>query len=148
MDIFDRNKRSEVMSKVARQDNPQEILVRSFLFNKGFRFRKNYRRLPGSPDIVLPKYKTAIFIHGCFWHGHSCRAGNLPKSNVEFWNNKITNNKKRDRKNNRLLREQGWRVIIIWQCGISNKINQQKVLKKLVKKLNNILDSLLHLPKN
>lgn len=139
MDIFDRSKRSEVMSKVARRDTPQEILVRSFLFNKGFRFRKNYKKLPGCPDIVLPKYKTIIFIHGCFWHGHTCKAGTLPKSNVEFWHNKRFNNKKRDRKTNKLLREQGWRIIIIWQCHISNKINQQKILKKVVKRLNNTI---------
>lgn len=123
------------MSKVARHDTPQEIIIRKFLFSKGFRFRKNYKKLPGSPDIVLPKYKTVIFVHGCFWHGHSCKAGKLPKSNEEFWINKIKANKKRDRQKNKKLIYLGWKVIEVWQCQIRTKPRQEEILKDLIKKI-------------
>lgn len=97
MDIWGKDKRSYIMSSVKQKDTKQEILVRKYLFSNGFRFRKNDKRLPGSPDIVLPKYKVVIFIHGCFWHGHICRAGHLPSTNIEFWKSKINRNKERDR---------------------------------------------------
>lgn len=109
------------MSSVKQKDTKQEIFVRKYLFSKGFRFRKNDKRLPGSPDIVLPKYKVAIFIHGCFWHGHDCRAGHLPTSNIEFWESKINRNKERDTNKEDQLRQLGWRVIIIWQCELKNQ---------------------------
>ena len=96
-DIYTRRKRSEIMSKISGKNTKLEILVRKFLFAKGFRFRINDIHYPGKPDIILPKYKTIIFIHGCFWHGHSCKRGNLPETNREFWENKISNTKKRDK---------------------------------------------------
>ncbi len=86
------------MSKVLGKETKPEILVRKFLFEKGFRYRKNDKRYPGKPDIVLPKYKTVIFIHGCFWHGHNCSAGKLPETKKEFWQNKIDSNIVRDKK--------------------------------------------------
>ena len=96
-------------------------MVRKFLFSNGFRYRKNVKDLPGKPDIVLPKYKTVIFVHGCFWHGHDCPAGKLPETNKIFWKNKIDENKKRDKKNYRKLREEGWKVLIVWECQLKKK---------------------------
>tara|TARA_Y100000588_G_C13562610_1_gene631075 strand:+ start:134 stop:526 length:393 start_codon:yes stop_codon:yes gene_type:complete len=123
------------MARISGKDTKPEIMVRSFLFGNGFRFRKNDKRYPGKPDIVLPKYKTVIFIHGCFWHGHSCKAGKLPATNVEFWRKKILNNKKRDERNVSELKEKGWNVIIIWQCELKNRYLREKCLKELLRKV-------------
>ena len=131
-DIFSQTKRSDIMSKISRKDTQPEILVRMFLFSKGFRYRINVKTLPGKPDIVLPKYKTIIFVNGCFWHGHNCKKGKLPSSNTDFWKEKISNNKSRDAKNSDLLVKLGWKVIIIWQCEISKIDNRTKILNKLL----------------
>ena len=120
------------MSKISSKDTKPEILVRKFLFSKGFRYRINVKTLPGKPDIVLPKYKTIIFVNGCFWHGHNCKKGKLPSSNTDFWKEKISNNKSRDAKNSDLLVKLGWKVIIIWQCEISKIDNRTKILNKLL----------------
>jgi DNA mismatch endonuclease (patch repair protein) len=131
-DTFSKEKRSQVMAKIAKYDTPQEIIVRRFLFQNGLRFRKNYKNLPGSPDIVLPKYQIAIFVHGCFWHGHKCKAGRLPKSNIIFWANKIHQNKNRDRRKNYQLRKLGWKVLNIWQCKLTGKLSTKKCLDTLL----------------
>lgn len=131
-DIFSFQKRSDIMSKIGGKNTKPEILVRKFLFSKGFRYRINVKTLPGKPDIVLPKYKTVIFVNGCFWHGHNCKKGNLPSSNIDFWRGKISNNKLRDDKNSDLLIKLGWKVIIIWQCEISKIDNRIKILNKLL----------------
>lgn len=131
-DIFSQTKRSDIMSKISSKDTKPEILVRKFLFSKGFRYRINVKTLPGKPDIVLPKYKTIIFVNGCFWHGHNCKKGKLPSSNTDFWKEKISNNKSRDAKNSDLLVKLGWKVIIIWQCEISKIDNRTKILNKLL----------------
>lgn len=131
-DIFSQTKRSDIMSKISSKDTKPEILVRKFLFSKGFRYRINVKTLPGKPDIVLPKYKTIIFVNGCFWHGHNCKKGKLPSSNTDFWKEKISNNKSRDTKNSDLLVKLGWKVIIIWQCEISKIDNRTKILNKLL----------------
>ena len=131
-DIFSQTKRSDIMSKISSKDTKPEILVRKFLFSKGFRYRINVKTLPGKPDIVLPKYKTIIFVNGCFWHGHNCKKGKLPSSNTDFWKEKISNNKSRDAKNSDLLVKRGWKVIIIWQCEISKIDNRTKILNKLL----------------
>ena len=123
------------MSKISSKDTKPEILVRKFLFSKGFRYRINVKTLPGKPDIVLPKYKTVIFINGCFWHGHNCKKGKLPSSNIDFWRKKISNNKSRDDKNSDLLIKLGWKVIIIWQCEISNVNNREIRLEFLLEEL-------------
>ena len=122
------------MSKISGKETKPEILVRKYLFSEGFRFRKNDKRYPGRPDIVLPKYKTIIFVHGCFWHGHDCPAGKLPETNKEFWENKIQRNIKRDRNNIKELKSLGWEIITIWQCEIKNKLNRLKTLENLLKK--------------
>lgn len=98
MDVFDKMKRSEIMAKVKQKNTGPEQVVGKFLFSKGFRYRKNVKSLPGSPDIVLVKYKTVIFVHGCFWHGHTCKAGHLPSSNLFYWRKKIEENMIRDEK--------------------------------------------------
>jgi DNA mismatch endonuclease (patch repair protein) len=121
------------MSKIASKETKPEILVRKYLFSRGFRYRKNAKELPGKPDIILPKYKTVIFIHGCFWHGHDgCQKSQLPTSNIEFWIEKIGKNKERDQKEIQKLQLLGWKVIVVWQCEIKNRILQKERLERLV----------------
>ncbi len=121
------------MSKIGGKDTRIEKIVRSYLFSKGFRFRKNDKRYPGTPDIVLPKYNTIIFVHGCFWHGHeNCSYSKLPETRKDFWQEKITRNVKRDRRVKALLENHGWRVIIIWQCEIKNIKLRTTRLSRLV----------------
>jgi DNA mismatch endonuclease (patch repair protein) len=123
------------MSRISGKETKPEIMVRKFLFANGFRFRKNVKVLPGKPDIVLPKYKTVIFVHGCFWHGHTCKRGTLPTSNTEFWQNKINGNIERDKRNVLELEKQGWEVIVIWQCEINNAELQNLRLTKLLSEI-------------
>lgn len=122
MDIWDKKKRSEVMSKIRSKNTKPEVMLRKALFAKGYRYRINYKKLPGKPDIVFPKYKTAIFVNGCFWHGHEgCKIAHIPKTNQVFWIDKITRNKERDIQNIILLEKSGWKVITIWKCDITSK---------------------------
>jgi DNA mismatch endonuclease (patch repair protein) len=127
------------MSKISGKETKPEVIVRKFLFSGGFRFRKNAKELPGKPDIVLPKYKTVIFVHGCFWHGHSCKRGALPETNHEFWQEKIGKNTERDTHNISELERNGWNVIIIWQCEIGNKANRDIRLNKLTEEIKSTL---------
>ena len=120
-DRYERGTRSYTMSHIRGKDTTIEVLVRKYLFARGLRFRKNDKRYPGHPDVVLPKWRTIVFINGCFWHGHlSCPLFTLPKSNVSFWQNKIERNINRDRENTILLEQSGWRVITVWECEIRN----------------------------
>ncbi|MCI2082695.1 MAG: very short patch repair endonuclease [Bacteroidales bacterium] len=131
-DIFSKAKRSDVMSKVHGKDTKPEMIVRKYLFSKGFRYRKNVKKLPGTPDIVLPKYHTVIFVHGCFWHGHEgCRYAYVPKSNVEFWKNKIEGNRNRDLEVREELKQLGWNTIIVWECQLKPKV-REKSLEEIV----------------
>lgn len=132
-DIFSKAKRSDIMSKILGKETKPEILVRKFLFSNGFRYRKNLKKLPGTPDIVLLKYKTAIFVNGCFWHGHkNCKRFALPATNINFWQNKINGNIKRDKAKKLLLKKMGYKVITIWQCQL-NSNNRKKTLNRLIK---------------
>ncbi|TKJ40451.1 very short patch repair endonuclease [candidate division LCP-89 bacterium B3_LCP] len=107
------------MSRVKKRDTKQEIVVRSVLHRLGYRFRLHDKNLPGTPDIVLKKHKKIIFVHGCFWHGHkNCRLSSIPKTNSEFWKDKIVRNRKRDKKVKSDLELMGWSVLIVWQCQI------------------------------
>lgn len=125
------------MSKISGTETKLEILVRKYLFSKGFRYRKNDKRLPGKPDIVLPKYKTVIFVQGCFWHKHHCKAAKLPETNKEFWESKINSNIKRDKNNQQELKKLGWKVIVIWQCELKNKELRAKKLKETEQEIQN-----------
>lgn len=121
-DVHDKATRSYNMSRVRNRDTKPEILVRKFLFANGFRYRLNDKKLPGKPDIVLPKYKTVIFVNGCFWHGHeNCKYFKLPSTRTEWWKEKIEGNIKNDEKKHALLREAGYKVIVIWECEVKNK---------------------------
>ena len=133
MDIFSQEKSSQVMSHVRNRDTRPEKIIRSILHKSGFRFRIQRKDLPGKPDIVLPKYKTIIFVHGCFWHQHEgCKKALPPKSNVSFWLEKFRKNKERDRKVIRTLQESGWKVIVVWQCEIPKIKNNPEIIKKLI----------------
>lgn len=119
-DIMTPEQRSRCMSHIHSKNTKPEILVRKELFRRGYRYRINVNNLPGKPDIVLPKYKTVIFVNGCFWHGHeSCKYFVLPKTNTVFWENKIRQTQQRDVDSILLLRAKGWFVIVIWECQIS-----------------------------
>ena len=131
VDKFSKEVRSYNMSRIRSKDTKPEILVRSYLFSKGLRFRKNDKRYPGSPDIVLPKYKTMVFVHGCFWHLHDgCRYARIPKSIVEYWEKKLYRNKERDEHNQKELEEMGWNVITVWECELK-KDKREKTLENL-----------------
>ncbi|MBP7306995.1 MAG: DNA mismatch endonuclease Vsr [Saprospiraceae bacterium] len=123
------------MSRIKGKNTGPEIIVRKFLFSSGFRFRLYDAKLPGKPDIVLAKYKTVIFVHGCFWHGHSgCKYFVMPKTRTAFWSEKFLANKNRDKANVRALKKIGWRVIIIWECQL-NKNRYWRSLQRVVQKI-------------
>ncbi len=129
MDVHSKSIRSYNMSQIKGKDTKPEIMVRKYLFSNGFRYRINDKRYPGHPDIILPKYKTAIFINGCFWHVHEgCRYFIWPKNNKEFWRKKLLSNVERDRKNHEILSAMGWKVIIIWEC----ELRKDKIENRLV----------------
>ena len=122
MDVHDKKTRSYNMSQIKGKNTKPEEKVRKYLFSQGFRFRKNDKRLPGTPDIVLPRYRTVIFVNGCFWHGHSgCKYFVWPKSNADFWKSKIEKNMIRDRIKDEELYALGWRVIVVWECELKSE---------------------------
>ena len=129
-DVFQSDKRREIMQHVKTRNTAPEVKLRSLLHRRGFRFRVNRQDLPGKPDIVLPKYKTVIFVHGCFWHGHDCSRGKRPQTNVDFWNKKIDANITRDRNETNQLVELGWRVCVVWECEIKKK-NEDNLIAKI-----------------
>lgn len=134
MDNHSKSVRSYNMSRIRSTDNKPEEIVRKYLFARGFRYRKNDNRYPGKPDILLPKYKTAIFVNGCFWHKHDCGRFVWPSSNEEYWRNKIQRNIDRDLRNHQLLNEQGWNVIVIWECQLK-KATFDETLQHLVSQI-------------
>ena len=127
-DNHSKESRSYNMSQIRSKDTKPEILVRKYLFSKGLRFRKNDKRYPGAPDIVLPKYHTIVFVHGCFWHFHpECKYAIMPSSNVEFWEKKLYGNRDRDKKNQEELHQMGWRVIIVWECQLKKDVREKNL---------------------
>lgn len=137
-DNHSKEARSRNMAHIRSKDTKPEVVVRKYLFSKGFRYRKNVKNLPGCPDIVLPKYKTVIFVNGCFWHKHDCSRFVWPSSNHEYWHAKIERNVERDKKNYRLLESNGWSVILIWECQLKKK-NIDATMEQLVMKLDGVL---------
>ena len=120
--------RFKCMSHNRAKDTGPELKLRHALWHLGFRYRVNVKRLPGSPDIVLPKYRTVIFVHGCFWHGHKdCKNASTPKTNTDFWKSKITRNQERDQEVWRELEAKGWNVIIVWECVLKNNSFRETV---------------------
>lgn len=128
--------RSRNMARIKSENTKPENIVRKYLFKHGFRYRKNDKRYPGKPDIVLPKYHTVIFVNGCFWHMHNCLRGRMPLSNQSYWVPKIKRNIERDKNNIMTLESMGWKVIVIWECELKNKIAEER-LQKLCKEIIN-----------
>lgn len=138
MDKLTKEQRHRCMSAIRGKNTKPEMVVRKFLFGRGFRYRLNHPRLPGHPDIVLRKYRTVIFVNGCFWHGHdNCKYYRLPKTNVDFWRKKVERNKKRDVEEQRQLAAMGWHCITIWECQLKPKVRAQ-TLESLAFTLNHI----------
>lgn len=132
-DIVTKKNRSELMARVRSKDTGPEIAVRSALHGLGYRFRLHRKDLPGCPDIVLPKYKTAILVHGCFWHQHSgCSKASAPKTNVKFWSEKLRRNIERDEENKLALEKLGWAPIIVWECHLGSVKRAQTIAKEIV----------------
>lgn len=138
MDRLTQEQRHRNMAAIRGKGTKPEILVRKFLFSRGFRYRLNHPRLPGHPDLVLRKYRTVIFVNGCFWHGHeNCKYFRLPKTNIDFWKNKIEQNKERDKKEQCQLAAMGWHCITVWECQLKPKVRNQ-TLESLAYTLNHI----------
>jgi len=128
MDKMSREQRSRCMSHVRSVNTKPELIVRRWLWSRGYRYRKNCRRLPGTPDIVLRRYGVAIFIHGCFWHGHEPHF-RMPKTNVDFWESKIRRNQERDNRNKEALKAMGWSVLTVWECQLKPDVRRQTLLE-------------------
>lgn len=131
-DIKTPEERSRNMAAIRSGDTKPEMLVRRYLHSMGWRYGLHNKKLPGSPDIVMSRFKTVIFVHGCFWHGHeNCKYYRLPKSNTEFWQDKINNNRARDERDIEALRKLGWNVIIIWECELKTEALRQQTFSRL-----------------
>lgn len=141
-DIVDAKTRSRMMSGIGTANTKPEIIVRKLLFAQGFRFRLQRKDLPGKPDIVLPKYEVAIFVHGCFWHCHECHLFKWPKSNAAFWRKKILGNRDRDARNVKELRALGWHVMTVWECAVRGK--NQRQLNSLQQKISDWITTESH----
>ena len=136
MDVLTPEQRKRNMQNIRGKDTKIEVRVRRALFEKGFRFRKNDNRYPGKPDVVLPKYKTVIFVNGCYWHRHpGCKYATIPKTNAEFWNKKFQANVENDVKNKTALEAAGWKVITLWECEL--KSNFEETMQNVEKLIRN-----------
>ena len=128
-DIFDKKKRSEIMSKISGKNTKPELIIRKALFAEGYRYRLHRKDLPGNPDMVFPSRKKVIFINGCFWHGHNCKKAALPTTHREFWEKKLNGNKERDKRNLAKLKAMGWKSLVIWQCQIKKNTLETQIDK-------------------
>lgn len=132
-DVYDKATRSRVMRAVKSKNTTPEKLVRSLLHAMGLRFRLHRKDLPGTPDIVLPKWKTVLFVHGCFWHGHDCpRGARMPKTNAQYWSAKIERNRRRHEQVARQLKEQGWQVLVVWECQTKCQESLAQLLRQVL----------------
>ena len=134
MDNHSKSIRSKNMSHISSVNTKPEEIVCKFLFHSGFRYRKNYKTMPGKPDIVLRKYKTVIFINGCFWHKHDCGRFVWPASNIKYWRPKIEGNVRRDKVNQELLKKDGWHAIVVWECELKKSVRDNR-LNRLIKEI-------------
>ena len=138
-DVLTKEQRHLNMSHIHGKDTKPEEIVRKYLFSRRYRYRKNDSRYPGKPDIVLPKYHTVIFVHGCFWHRHpGCRYATTPSTNREFWQKKFDQNVARDKKVQEQLKSDGWNVIVVWECEISRKADREERLQRLERQIREI----------
>jgi DNA mismatch endonuclease, patch repair protein len=134
MDVVSTAKRSEIMSRIRGRNTRPEWVLRRYLFSQGFRYRINYEALPGHPDLAFPRYRTAVFVHGCFWHQHpGCKYAAHPKSNVEFWEEKFRRNQERDARKTAELEALGWRVLVVWECELKGK--NPEILPKMARRI-------------
>lgn len=128
--------RSENMARVKNKNTKPEIYLRKLLWHRGFRYRINYKQLPGSPDIFIPRYNTTIFVNGCFWHMHeNCKYSSIPKTNRDFWEKKLKSNVKRDAKNYDELKKLGFNVIVVWQCEINKMKSDESILENIINEI-------------
>lgn len=131
-DVVDKATRSRMMAGIKAKDTAPELVVRRFLHSHGFRYRLHVTVLPGKPDIVLPKYRTAIFVHGCFWHQHpGCKDAVMPKSNVKFWKDKLDGNTRRDAHKISELERLGWQCLVVWECEVNSNTMQKHLVRKV-----------------
>ena len=132
VDTLTTEQRSENMRRIRSTDTGPEIAVRRLLHREGFRFRLHSKVVPGTPDIVLPRYRLAVFVHGCFWHGHDCKDGRRPKSNTEYWDRKLQRNAERDAERRKELRSRGWKTVVVWSCEIRD---EKRILQRIRRRL-------------
>lgn len=132
VDVVDAVTRSRMMSGIKGKNTKPEVSIRRALHARGFRYRIHVNNLPGKPDLVLPKYKAVVFVHGCFWHGHTCRYFKIPKTRADFWLEKIGKNQTRDNLQIASLIEQGWRVAVVWECAVKNNNRRSSLLINLI----------------
>jgi len=134
-DSLSPEKRSWNMSQIKGRDTKIEVAVRKYLFSKGFRFRKNDKRYPGKPDVVLPKYKTIIFVNGCFWHRHEgCKDATIPKTRTDFWLTKLNKNVEKDKQSQEKLKRDGWNVVVLWECELEKQfaLTMEKTVNQIL----------------
>ena len=130
-DRLSKERRSALMKRVKQKNTAPELIVRKALHKRGLRYKIGDPKLPGRPDLSFPRYRAAVFVHGCFWHGHDCRAGRLPTTNTDFWVPKIEGNRKRDQRKEEALQELGWRVFTVWQCEVAREEIAEPAMDKL-----------------
>ncbi len=139
VDIFDAQKRREIMASISAKNTAPEMFLRKCLHQRGYRYRLHDKRLPGTPDLVFRRFKAVVFINGCFWHGHDCHLFKIPSSNRDFWQNKIETNRSRDAKTKQLLMEHHWRMLIVWECSMRGK--GRLAVDELIEQVENWLTS-------
>ena len=132
MDVFSKTKRSGIMKKIRSHNSKPEIKLRKYLYAMGVRYRLHKKGLPGKPDICIGRIKTAVFVHGCFWHQHGCSRSNMPKTNVAYWKPKLERNKSRDVENIKRIAEFNWKAIVVWECQLKN-VDEIKEINNLIK---------------
>ena len=130
MDTFSDKKRSKIMQNIKSKNTKPELVIRKLLHSKGYRYKIHDKKLPGKPDIVMPKRKGVVNVHGCYWHYHGCSRSNIPKTQTEYWVDKLEHNKRRDFQNKRKLKKLGWKVIDVWECTLRKK-NLEKTFNRL-----------------